>query len=148
MRKILCGHASLQASSLLNPEIDGIDGWAEIAALHGGDVELENLAVQSPQGSLDKLRRGRNSYMEQQSAILAANTGNSGEVSQRHPFINVPNGNLEFAGKIAALMGRCPLLQEIEGHLNSVMRQERQIFGQESGELFDRPIRGGNTLRF
>jgi hypothetical protein len=45
----------VQLASLLNPAIERIDAGTEIAPLHCGDIEFENLVVQSSEGSLGEL---------------------------------------------------------------------------------------------
>ncbi len=67
----------LQQTGLLNPLFHFPDRGAEVSALHGGDLQSQNLLVQSLRRHLSELGDRTHTGMQQQSAILAPDAGDA-----------------------------------------------------------------------
>lgn len=135
-----------ELTSLLNPARHVAQRRAEILALHSGDLQAHELAVELWQGGVCKLLGGDDACVEQQPAILAADCGDAGQVRQCRPLVDVLGVELEMGCEVVALSGRLGVLPEVERGLDACAVEQFQIFGAEAGELGDRPIAGTNGL--
>lgn len=135
-----------ELTSLLHPARHVAQRRAEVLALHGGNLQSHELAVELWQGGVCKLLGGDDACVEQQSAIRAADSGDAGQVRQCRPLVDVLGMELEMGCEVVALGGRLGVSPEVERGLDACTMEQLQIFGAEAGELGDRPIAGANGL--
>lgn len=78
--------------------------------------------------------------------MLAAHTGNAGEVSEGNPLIDMLDMSFEGAGENAAFFGGVPKAEEVERGADAVGVEPFEIGAAESGELIDRPVSRRNAV--
>ena len=79
--------------------------------------------------------------------MFAADAGNTGEVCEGDPFGDVAQVNLEVASELDLMVTSASEFEQGEGGLDAAIAQKLKIVWGKSGEISDRPVRGGNALR-
>ncbi len=100
---------------MLNPNLDLTCIGAKVGALKGGDLELEDLAVELAGRREGKLRERGDACMENESGKLTADAGNAGKLGDRSPFLKVTQMNARSSGKGFLVGFSSGLAEKLEG---------------------------------
>jgi hypothetical protein len=127
---------------LLDPNLNLACVRAKVGPLEGGDLELEDLAVELAGGHEGELGQGGDACMEDESCKLAAHAGNAGKLGDRVPFLKVTQMDARSAREGFLIGFGSGLAEELEGGGDPEFGQVVAIGLGQTGQVRDFPISG------
>ncbi len=129
-----------QGVGLLGPEVNLSGIGAAIAVTEEGDLEFHDLTVEGSSGGAGELFEGGDAGVEEDAAVVAADAGDSGEVTEGDPFLDMLNVDARSGTEVFFARGGPGLAQQVKGGLDSEGMEGGAIGFGESGEMFEGPV--------
>jgi hypothetical protein len=80
--------------------------------------------------------------MEQQTTAIEADGGDSGQVGQGDPLLDVVQVEVEFLGQVGLVGAALGGAQEVEGRSDAQVLELLTVFNAEAGKVGNRPVGG------
>jgi hypothetical protein len=131
----------------LDPDLNLACVGTKVGSLKGGDLELEDLAVELAGGHEGELGQGGDACMEDESCKLATHAGNAGKLSDRIPFLQVTQMDARSAREGFLIGFGSGLAEELEGGGDPEFGQVVPIGLGQTGQVGNFPISGFESHR-
>ncbi len=124
----------------MGPGVDLSGIGTSIGTAEDGDLEPHDLAVEGSGGGAGQLFQGDDAGMEEDATVFAADAGDTGEIAEGDPFLDVLQMNPRSGAQIFFARSAPGLPQQVEGGFDAEVMQLRAIGFRKSGEILEGPV--------